>query len=178
MNDSTLVIGGARSGKSRFALQLAEEKASGDPFFLATCIPCDEEMRERVLRHQRERGPHWKTLETPFRIADALSDLDRRAGVILVDCLTLWVSNLLFETPDEAEVERNVKELAHAIRQASCPVIFVSNEVGAGIVPENPMARRFRDVAGRVNQQVAAVCTRVFWMVAGLPVPVKGPNLQ
>lgn len=173
MTDTTLIIGGARSGKSRFALQLAEEKTTTKKAFLATCVPTDAEMHNRVARHQRERGNSWKTLEVPLDLAGALLEADRWAGIALVDCLTLWANNLLFQTRDETEIDRYVGRLLDAANRAACPVIFVTNEVGTGIVPENPLARRFRDVTGRINQQVAAACTRVFWMVAGIPVQVK-----
>jgi len=176
MKDSTLIIGGARSGKSRFALKMAEKRTSGEKAFVATCIPTDEEMRDRVAHHRRERGPSWKTLEVPLYIAEAVLESSRWAEMILVDCLTLWANNLLCQTQVEAEIDRYVETLAEAIATAQCPLILVTNEVGTGIVPENPAARRFRDVAGRINQQAAAACSRVFWMVAGIPVPVKSPD--
>jgi adenosylcobinamide kinase/adenosylcobinamide-phosphate guanylyltransferase len=176
MTETTLIIGGARSGKSRFALELAEQKAPGEKAFLATCIPADAEMRERVARHRRERNPSWKTLEVPLDLAGALAESGRWAGIVLVDCLTLWANNLLFETQGETGIDRYVGDLLNAMEKVSCPVILVTNEVGTGIVPENPLARRFRDVTGRINQQVAAACSRVFWMVAGIPIPVKAPN--
>ncbi len=176
MNDTTLIIGGARSGKSRFALNLAEKRASGAKAFLATCVPEDEEMRKRVARHRRERGSCWKTLEVPLHLPRAILEASRWAECILVDCLTLWVNNLLFQIDAEAEIDDLVTRLTEVTKQAPRPLIFVTNEVGCGIVPETAPARRFRDVAGRINQRLASACTRVFWVVAGIPVPVKTPD--
>ncbi|MEW5908450.1 MAG: bifunctional adenosylcobinamide kinase/adenosylcobinamide-phosphate guanylyltransferase [Thermodesulfobacteriota bacterium] len=171
--ESILIIGGARSGKSRFALDLAEGYPGNEKLFIATCIPRDIEMKERVARHQRERNPLWKTLEIPIQIADAVLEKSPTATLILIDCLTLWVSNLIFEIKDEKAIYEAVRKMVESLSRSSCPVILVSNEVGCGIVPENPLARLFRDISGRVNQQVAGVCSKVFWMTAGIPVPVK-----
>jgi len=174
---AVLIIGGARSGKSRFALTLAEAHAECEKLFLATCVPKDPEMEDRVLRHRKERGSHWKTLEIPLALAEAITAHGKEGRLILVDCLTLWVNNVLFQTENPEKIEQDVAALVNAVDAAPCPILFVSNEVGTGIVPENRLARLFRDAAGRVNQQVAAACTRVFWMVAGIPVPVKSPDL-
>jgi len=163
----TLVLGGARSGKSRYAESLLA-RLPGPRTYLATGYAGDAEMAERIRRHRAERGAGWATLETPIAIAEAIRG---EPGPILVDCLTLWVSNLMSaeENPDEA-----VERLATAARRPGGPVIFVSNEVGLGIVPDNTLARAFRDHAGRVNQRIAAVADRVLFIAAGLPLSLKG----
>jgi len=176
VNQTTLVVGGCRSGKSRYALELAERGFGARKVFMATCVPADGEMRCRVERHQAERGPSWTTVESPVRIAEDLLYYSNRADGIIVDCLTLWVSNLMMEDPDLDAVACRVRMLTDALRQTRCPVVLVSNEVGAGIVPENALARRFRDAAGFVNQQVARCADTVVWMVAGIPVTVKQPS--
>lgn len=168
----TLVIGGCRSGKSRHALELAE--GFGDrKTFVATCEARDDEMRRRVAAHRLERGDSWQTLEAPLDLAGALRAAAPRADVVLVDCLTLWASNLILAEKDSEALSREVSELVDAAKTAECPVILVTNEVGAGIVPENRLARHYRDEVGRINQRVAAAADRVIWMVAGIPVTVK-----
>lgn len=171
-NPKILVLGGCRSGKSAHALRLAEPMGPRR-LFVATCVPRDEEMRERVNRHRRERGESWQTLEVPVTLADTIGTRSASAEVMLVDCLTLWLSNLLMETDDEARLRRHIDVLARAVEAAPNAVILVSNEVGAGIVPENRLARRYRDLAGWTNQAMAAVCDRVIWTVAGIPVTIK-----
>lgn len=170
-----LVLGGCRSGKSDHALRLAESMGPRR-LFVATCVPHDDEMRDRVERHQRERGDSWKTVEIPVDLAEAIGSHGPSADVILVDCLTLWLSNLLMDTQDIERVRRRIDELAAAVTAAPQAVILVSNEVGAGIVPENRLARRYRDLAGWTNQALAAACNRVIWTVAGIPVTIKPAN--
>ncbi|MDY6824840.1 MAG: bifunctional adenosylcobinamide kinase/adenosylcobinamide-phosphate guanylyltransferase [Thermodesulfobacteriota bacterium] len=174
MKEVILVTGGCRSGKSDYALRVANTSYSGDKYFLATCVPADEEMTDRVRRHQADRGDDWRTVECPTDIPGALCRLDEAAGVVLIDCLTLWVTNLM-ETADthDAMVER-AEALCTAVAKAPFSVIMVTNEVGCGIVPENRLARLFRDFVGLVNQRMAACSDRVVWMVAGNPVAVKG----
>ena len=170
---TTLVIGGCRSGKSGHA-QLLAEKIRGSKLYLATCVPRDAEMQTRVELHQQQRGADWQTLEEPVEIAAAI---DRHGGahaVILVDCLTLWTSNILLSPGGQPELATACRALVQSLANAQCPVILVSNEVGAGIVPENELARLYRDEAGRVNQQIAAAADQVIWMVAGIPVTIKG----
>ncbi len=174
-NEKTLVLGGCRSGKSGHALALA--RAMGPRrIFVATCVPRDDEMVERVERHRKERSDAWQTLEVPVDVAGVLEAHGAAADVILVDCLTLWLSNLLVETDDTAAIRRCIDDLAHAVRRTPCGVVLVSNEVGAGIVPENRLARHYRDLAGWTNQAVAAACDRVVWTVAGIPVTIKPPQ--
>lgn len=173
MHTSTLIIGGCRSGKSRHALQIAETSGTRQKLFIATCVPQDEEMRERVRRHQQERGDDWQALEVPIEVASAIARKGVDAGLILVDCLTLWISNIMLENETEDAIHRRIDALCDLLTAPPCPVILVSNEVGTGIVPENALARHYRDLVGRANQQVAAACRQVIWMVAGIPVTIK-----
>ncbi len=172
-HQSTLVIGGCRSGKSRHAMRMAQQVAGERKIYVGTCVPLDEEMRLRVQRHQDERGPGWRTVETPIEIGACIDDYSARADVILVDCLTLWISNLMGHGKDQETIVGEAKALGRCMKRVQCPVVLVSNEVGAGIVPENAMARQYRDTAGLVNQTLAGACDRVVWVVAGVPVSIK-----
>ena len=163
---ATLILGGARSGKTTHALRLAEA-STGGLVMIATAQALDDEMTERIARHQAERGPRWRTLEAPLDPAGALAQV-RADEAAVVDCLTLWVSNLMFA---EQDIERETKTLVAAL--AGREVILVSNEVGLGIVPDNALARRFRDEAGRLNQRIAAAVERVLFIAAGLPLVLK-----
>lgn len=174
MKETIFIIGGCRSGKSRQALKTAEAITGNRKVFIATCIPRDEEMQQRIDRHQKERSQDWLTVEAPVALPQAIIDNSRQADVLLVDCLTLWISNLLMETEDSEKIFNRMLSLTRSLRSADCPVILVSNEVGAGIVPENKLARQFRDLVGSVNQAVAGQADRVVWMVAGIPVMIKG----
>ncbi len=172
--EKILVIGGCRSGKSSHALLLAE--TMGDRrIFVATCVPQDKEMQNRVDRHRLERENTWDTLEIPVNVAGAVTDHSPAADVILVDCLTLWLNNLLMETRNVEEIRKRIDGLAEAVNNAPHAIILVSNEVGAGIVPENKLARLYRDLSGWTNQAIAKACDRVIWMVAGIPVTIKPP---
>ena len=174
MKQLVFVTGGCRSGKSQYALQTAEKIVAKRKIYIATCVPQDDEMKQRVARHQKERGQNWITVEEPLDLPRAIVENSRKADVILIDCLTLWTSNLLMETRDEAMLKNEIKQLVRALAQADCPVVVVSNEVGSGVVPENRLARQFRDIVGWVNQSVAARALRVVWMVAGIPLTIKG----
>ncbi|MBT9370908.1 bifunctional adenosylcobinamide kinase/adenosylcobinamide-phosphate guanylyltransferase [Rhizobium sp. CSW-27] len=166
----TLVLGGARSGKSRFSEDLA--RAGGlERHYIATSQAFDEEMHARIAQHRADRGDGWVTHEVPLLLLSALQQVARPERIVLVDCLTLWVTNLMMA---EAEVDREGAALAESLRKLAGPVIFVSNEVGLGIVPDNRMARAFRDHAGRLHQAVAAVADEVFFIAAGLPLKMKG----
>jgi adenosylcobinamide kinase / adenosylcobinamide-phosphate guanylyltransferase len=176
VKETTLVIGGCKSGKSRHALELAEGYGLRK-IFMATCIPMDDEMKERVARHKAERDGQWRTLDVPTELPEAVAEHGRDGNVILVDCLTLWITNLLMQQKKSGPVADRVAALVTALAQATCPVVLVSNEVGAGIVPENRLARQFRDEAGIANQKVAAAVDRVVWMVAGIANVVKGRRL-
>jgi adenosylcobinamide kinase/adenosylcobinamide-phosphate guanylyltransferase len=163
-----LVLGGARSGKSRFAEEMIEQDAR-QALYLATAEPGDEEMSARIAAHRARRGSRWTTTEEPIEIVNILLAADTQP--VLVDCLTLWLSNLLGAQRDIGfEIER----LLAALPQLKAPVVLVANEVGLGIVPENALARAFRDYAGRLNQGVAALAQRVVFMAAGLPLRLKG----
>lgn len=170
---TTLVLGGCRSGKSSHALALANAVPGENRIFMATSVPTDSEMEKRVDKHVKERGPAWHTAEVPVEISRHIEILSADADVILVDCLTLWVSNLMFNDMDQDKIFAKTRELTDVLAAAGCPVILVANEVGSGIVPENRLARQFRDMAGFVNQQVAAAVDRVTLVVAGIPMPVK-----
>lgn len=176
---TTLVIGGCRSGKSGYALTLAEQTGGKSRVFIATSMPDDDEMKERVRRHQAERGARWETVEAPIRLAQAISEVSSAADVIVADCVTLWISNLMMEVDSADGIEAHIERLSASLARANCPVIMVTNEVGAGVVPENRLARRFRDLVGTANQKLARVSDRVVWVIAGIPTVVKGEkNLQ
>ena len=166
-----LVTGGARSGKSNFALSEAL-KFTGEKAFVATAEATDEEMEERIKRHKRDRGGGWKTFEEPISIAPLVKEIDGRYPVIIVDCFTLWLANVMMSGLD---AERETGRLIAALRALKKSRVFVvSNEVGMGIVPENELARRFRDMAGRLNQKVAGIADEVYVTFSGIPVKIKG----
>ncbi|MCC7274361.1 MAG: bifunctional adenosylcobinamide kinase/adenosylcobinamide-phosphate guanylyltransferase [Alphaproteobacteria bacterium] len=168
----TLVLGGARSGKSRYAEQQVEEAAASG-LYIATATATDREMAARIRHHRERRGPFWTTVEEPLHLAHALETHALPGRPILVDCLTLWLSNLMAEGRSvEAATDRLIATLA----DLPVPVVLVANEVGQGIVPDNALARAFRDHAGRMNQRIAAAAERVVVMMAGLPMTVKGED--
>lgn len=169
----TLVIGGCRSGKSRYALDAANAAGNGKKLFLATSVPTDPEMEKRVAAHQAERGSDWTTVEEPVKIYRVIENHSTDAGVILVDCLTLWTTNLIMAGFDEAGIRDQVSMLTASLAKSLCPVFLVTNEVGYGIVPENTLARQFRDLAGMVNQKAAQAAHRVVLTVAGIDVQIK-----
>ena len=175
-----LVLGGARSGKSAYAQQLAQELGGSRVLFVATAQAWDAEMAQRIARHRQERPAAWRTLEAPQRVGQAIALHRGDAGVVLVDCLTLLVSNTILrlgEVPDPAAaavaVQEEVTALLHTCQTSTATSILVSNEVGLGLVPDNPLGRLYRDLLGRANQTLAAQAEAVYFMVAGLPVEVK-----
>ena len=170
---STLIIGGCRSGKSGHALKLAKQIRGRHHIFVATCVPQDHEMNARVERHQKDRGDTWHTVEAPLDPAAAIRESGMGADILVVDCLTLWISNLVMSGLEDSQIIEKVDILCGQLKNPPCPIVLVSNEVGAGIVPENALARRFRDLAGGCNQRVASSCEQVIWMVAGIAVSVK-----
>ncbi len=167
---TTFVLGGARSGKTSRALALAEA-AGCKRCYIATAQAFDDEMSARIANHQAERGALWRTLEAPLDLAGAITDASKDSDVALIDCLTLWISNLMHH---ERNIENETAGLIAALKASSLPVIVVSNEVGMSIVPENRMARDFRDAQGRLNQQIAAAADIVELVTAGLPMRLKG----
>ncbi|MDL2269752.1 bifunctional adenosylcobinamide kinase/adenosylcobinamide-phosphate guanylyltransferase [Desulfosarcina sp. OttesenSCG-928-A07] len=167
-----LVLGGCRSGKSSHALSLAGSMGK-KRIFVATCVPYDVEMTDRVRHHQQERGQDWHTLEVPLDLSGVIKTHSPRSDVILIDCLTLWLSNLLMENDSVEWIQKEITALAQAVKEAPKSVVLVSNEVGAGIVPENRVARLYRDLAGWMNQAMARACNQVIWTVAGIPVTLK-----
>ncbi len=169
---STLVLGGARSGKSRYGETLIEAAAARG-LYLATAEARDIEMAERIRQHRARRGERWTTIEEPLALADRLVTEARPDRPILVDCLTLWLANLM-EVGREPEGEGEA--LVASLARLRGPVVFIANEVGLGIVPENALSRAFRDHAGRLNQMVAATADRVLFITAGLPLILKDKN--
>lgn len=167
MGKITFITGGARSGKSSFALREAS-LVKGKKAYLATAQALDAEMKERIERHRKERGPDWDTFEEPTDVAQAL--LGREYDVVIIDCLTIWLSNLMLSGND---MEKETEALIKALREVDAHVFVVSNEVGMGIVPDNELARRFRDLAGSLNQKVADVADEAYMVVSGLPVRIK-----
>jgi len=165
-----LIGGGSRSGKSRFALEYARRYAL--PLaFIATAETRDDEMQERVAAHRADRGADFTTFEEPYDPARVIAEANGRFGAIVVDCLTLWLSNLLLA--DVADIARRTGELLRIGSECPSPVLLVTNEVGCGIVPENALARRFRDLAGSVNQQAAIASQEAYWMAFGIPIRLK-----
>ena len=171
----TLVVGGAASGKSRFALDLADRGAAGRKAraFLATAEPLDEEMRDKVRRHQASRGSSWETVEVPHRLAEWFLEKAAAYDLVLLDCLTLWVSNGVGTGLGEEELMDRASGLIQAVRQSGVRTIMVTNELGLGLVPMESSGRRFRELAGRVNQHVAAAADDVFFVVCGIPMRIK-----
>jgi len=169
---SVLVLGGARSGKSAYAQRLAEA-ASAQRVYLATGSAGDAEMAERIRKHQSDRADGWATQEAPVALAGALEGFADKGRVILVDCLTFWLANCLFAGLDPAG---EIAALCRTIRALKGPVVFVSNEVGSGVVPQTRLGRDFRDWQGRANQDVASACDAVVLVTAGLPALLKPAN--
>jgi adenosylcobinamide kinase/adenosylcobinamide-phosphate guanylyltransferase len=171
MNKITLILGGARSGKSSYALCLAKKHKK--VAFIATCQALDKEMRERIRLHKKARPKHWETFEEPKELAKLIGKLSNRFDCILIDCLTLLVSNLVLAGDKQERVFKKIKELLFILSKKRGKIILVSNEVGLGLVPANKLGRDFRDIAGKVNQLAAQQAGQVFFMAAGLPLKIK-----
>jgi adenosylcobinamide kinase/adenosylcobinamide-phosphate guanylyltransferase len=181
MGRLTLILGGARSGKSTFAQQLALERGQ-NVVYIATAQPLDPEMQARIETHKTNRPVHWRTLEIPRRLAASLMSFPEQVDIILLDCLTMLVSNILLvecgsnEEPDEERITRSVDDeissLLTAIQRNQADWIIVSNEVGMGLVPPYPLGRLYRDQLGKANRQIAAAAQEIYLMVAGMAVPV------
>jgi adenosylcobinamide kinase / adenosylcobinamide-phosphate guanylyltransferase len=175
MKKVTLITGGARSGKSAHALALAPAEPGARRYFIATADALDDEMRERIAHHRRSRGADIATVEEPRDVAGALERLAGHADFVIVDCLTLWISNLMNVYPAENydAFHHEARVLAEALAKAPYSTVVVTDEVGYGIVPNNPLARRFRDLLGWTNQRIAQSADEVILMVAGIPMRVK-----
>lgn len=167
-----LVTGGARAGKSTYALRLAEAQ-EGALAFIATAERSDDEMELRIDRHRAERGPRWTTWEAPRAIEAALREADTTHPTVVLDCLTLWMANELFASEDDEVVEARIAAVCACLGTMRAKVYIVTNEVGLGIVPDNALARRYRDLLGRCNQRVAALADAVTFVVSGLPLTLK-----
>jgi adenosylcobinamide kinase / adenosylcobinamide-phosphate guanylyltransferase len=170
----TLLTGPVRSGKTRFAVQWALNFPSPRSY-IATAQGLDSEMVERIRHHQEERGPAFQTIEEPLNLSSALEKINKSYSFVVVDCLTLWVNNLLSAMGSEGQgIQEKFAELFTVLKGTPIPVILIGNEVGWGIVPENALARIFRDLSGRLHQEIAQIADQVILMVAGLPLVVKG----
>jgi adenosylcobinamide kinase/adenosylcobinamide-phosphate guanylyltransferase len=166
------ITGGARSGKSTFAEKLALDR-TGKRAYIATAQALDAEMSARIDQHRKKRGNLWDTYEEPLAVAELLRKLANRYEVALVDCLTLWLSNVMAHTEGDVAVAARSEELVKAAKDFGGLCIVVSNEVGLGIVPDNPLARKFRDFAGLLNQKVAQAADEVYFTASGIPVKIK-----
>ncbi len=168
-----LITGGCRSGKSRFALNYANQHFSRK-IYLATCEVLDEEMAQRVENHKKMRGPEWQTVEEPIEVVDKIGLYGDEVEVILLDCITLWLSNLLIKWENDLKILEEIERFIDLSKQVRSSFIIVSNEVGMGIVPADPLSRRFRDLSGMANQRMAEVADTVVLMVSGIPIFLKG----
>jgi len=174
----TFIIGGARSGKSSFALNLAEGVhgvSATSPMrkvYIATAQALDDEMKERIKKHKKERSADWLTIEEPLNISALIKEIHKKYDVILLDCLTLWLSNLMLNNLD---VNKEIEDLINALRLTpdALRVFIVSNEVGMGLVPDNELSRRFRDLAGLINRKIAGIADEVYLVTAGIPLKIK-----
>lgn len=173
MGKISFILGGARSGKSQYALKLAKETMSRKIAFIATCEPLDKEMAKRIAMHKNKRPAHWRTFEEPRDISLLLKKIRNKYELIILDCLTLLVSNLFLKNIKESVIKKEINKVLSLLKSDEAGLIIVSNEVGLGIVPENKLARDFRDVAGRINQVVAEKSDCVFFMVSGLSLKIK-----
>lgn len=169
---TVIVTGGARSGKSDYAVGLAEKYSPR--VLVAPATPVDKEMARRIERHRRKRGPEWRTVEEPYEVEEAVRQQLSAAGVIVIDCVTIWISNLLISGEDEERILERVDKLAEIISRKPANLIVVTNEVGSGIVPSNEISRKFRDLAGLANRKLAGACELAVLMAMGIPLVIKG----
>jgi adenosylcobinamide kinase/adenosylcobinamide-phosphate guanylyltransferase len=172
MGRIVFVIGGTRSGKSGFALSSANA-VKGHKVYLATAQAYDTEMTERIEKHKEERGAEWVTHEEPLHLGHAILEVSAIHDVVVIDCLTIWLSNLLCDAADSEKEEAEFLDSLRSIEVTATNLFIVSSEVGMGIVPENELARKFRDMAGKLNQRVAQIANEVFLVVAGIPLKIK-----
>lgn len=173
MGKLIFLIGAARSGKSRLAVKMAEELGGRDVTFIATCVPRDDEMRRRVALHKKSRPSSWTTVEGKMGSLKELKKIKSPFKVVILDCLTLFVSGLLVRGLREGAIKRKVREAAEAMSKAPYTTIVVSNEVGAGVVPAEAIAREFRDLSGLANQIIAQYASEVYLVVSGIAVKIK-----
>ncbi len=173
MSEVVLITGGARSGKSRHALEMAGRRA-GEKVYIATAEPFDDGMRARIREHRRERGDSFETLEAPLDLAGALGKIPGNTGVAVVDCLTVWLGNLMHHRGKDKDSYPEVIAFLETLDRPPCDLVLVTNEVGMGVIPESKLARRFRDALGRLNQEVARRADQVVLMASGLPIVIKG----
>ena len=170
-----LITGGCRSGKSRLALDYANQHFS-KRLYLATSEALDEEMTERIAHHKKTRGPEWQTIEEPVEVVNKIRQYGDKTDVILLDCITLWLSNLLMRQKKDSEIMKEIGALIDTVREVQTSLILVSNEVGLGIVPADPLSRRFRDLSGMTNQKIAKAADAAIFMVSGIPIFLKGKD--
>ena len=172
MSELVLVTGGVRSGKSSYAQRIAESSGA-KVFYIATAEALDADMKKRITSHKRSRSKTWFTVEEPIRIVKAIKSLPEGNKAVILDCLTLFISNLIHKGLTDAQVYSEIKKIIKSLRKKAALSIIVTNEVGSGIVPENRLSRRFRDLQGRVNQITAKEADRVCLLVSGIPVQIK-----
>ncbi len=174
MSQVVLVLGGCKSGKTSFALSLATAYEGYKKIYLATSIVCDREMQKRVDRHKKERGDSWTTKEYPYELSKGLYSLMDEGNLIVVDCLTMWINNLLYKGLNEKDIINEIKKVSDVLSNPMGIIILVSNEVGLGIVPSDFVSRQFRDLVGILHQRVAKCADKVYFTVAGIPSLIKG----
>ena len=174
MTKKILITGGVRSGKSRYAVDLALNYQA-PRIFIATAEAFDAGMKDRIAKHQDERKGNFLTIEEPVRLAEKIQGIEVRPAVMIVDCLTVWVNNLLYHfAENEKGIHGEIQSLIQATEQSPFPILFVTNEVGLGLVPDNALGRRYIDELGNLNQSLARLCDEVVFMVSGIPTPIKG----
>lgn len=172
MGKITFILGGTRSGKSHFAVELAKQ-SGGRIAFIATCLPADGEMQKRIVLHKKSRPVEWPTFEEGEDISSLLKKIDGKFEIVIIDCLTLLISNLILKKLSERIIKIKINQMIKALLKTKMKAIIVSNEVGLGLVPINKLARDFRDIAGRMNQSVASKAKEVFFLVSGIPWKIK-----
>ena len=170
MGKKILITGGVKSGKSRFALKIAREIEKEEKIFIATARPIDEEMEDKIEKHKKERGNYFQTVEEPIHLGDTLKKINQ--STVVIDCLTLWLSNLFFEVR-ESEKLFEIESFIQALKEFGGNIIIVTNEVGWGIIPESETSRNYQAELGRLNQEVAEICDEVYVLISGIPLKIK-----
>ena len=170
MGKKILITGGVKSGKSRFALKIAREIEKEEKIFIATARPIDEEMEDKIEKHKKERGNYFQTVEEPIHLGDTLKKINQ--STVVIDCLTLWLSNLFFEVR-ESEKLFEIESFIQALKEFGGNIIIVTNEVGWGIIPESETSRNYQAELGRLNQEVAEICDEVYVLISGIPSKIK-----